>query len=190
MPPSYDSLHLQPSRRSTFHKTRKGALRSQNWPFPLTVAASKTSSIHPDHLAQAGFYSTPTPDDATVTTCFACEVVVGVWEEGEDPLARHLAAAEEAELECPWAIIQEASWEKTGGLDGKDSETEWAACWGQDGKMHPRGELMQRARKGTFALGWPHHGEKGVPTPEEVRHDLLMSSSGSVEVRSLTARME
>ncbi|GAA5925744.1 baculoviral IAP repeat-containing protein [Sporobolomyces koalae] len=168
MAPSYDSLHLNTSRRSTFHKTRKGVHRSQNWPFPLTAAASKSSTIHPDHLAQAGFYSTPTADDSTVTTCFACEVAVGVWEEGEDPLSRHLAAVEEAELECPWATIQEASWESTGGLEGKGSSAEWERYWGPEGKLHPRGEIMDRARKGTFALGWPNHGKAGVPTADEI----------------------
>ncbi|GAA6062770.1 hypothetical protein JCM10212_006883 [Sporobolomyces blumeae] len=168
MPPSYDSLWLTSSRRSTFHKARKGALRSQNWPFPLTAAASRTSTVHPDHLARAGFYSTPTSDDPTVTTCFACDVVVGVWEEGEDPMARHVAAADEAQLDCPWASVQTASWEATGGLEGKDRETDWPRCWGDDGEMHPRGVAMERARKGTFAKGWPHHGEKGVPTADDI----------------------
>ncbi|CEQ42474.1 SPOSA6832_04284, partial [Sporobolomyces salmonicolor] len=167
MPPSLTSLHLASSRRSTFHKARKGAQRALNWPYPLTAAAAKSSSIHPDHLVYAGFYSTPTNEDPTVTTCFACEVAVGMWEEGEDPVMRHLAATVEAGVECPWATIQSASWEGTGGLGGKDEQS-WKKYWGEEGEMHPRGDKMARARKGTFAKGWPHHGAKGVPTADEI----------------------
>ncbi|GAA5948652.1 hypothetical protein JCM21900_005201 [Sporobolomyces salmonicolor] len=167
MPPSLTSLHLASSRRSTFHKARKGAQRALNWPYPLTAAAAKSSSIHPDHLVYAGFYSTPTNEDPTVTTCFACEVAVGMWEEGEDPVMRHLAATEEAGVECPWATIQSASWEGTGGLGGKDEQS-WKKYWGEEGEMHPRGDKMARARKGTFAKGWPHHGAKGVPTADQI----------------------
>lgn len=174
MAPSYDNLHLASSRRSTFHKNRKGEqTKKLNWPYPLTVAESKRSTIHPDHLALAGFYSTPLADDPTVTTCFSCQSVVAQWEEGEDPLYRHLMAAEESfDVECSWAVIQQASWANKGGLDAYHPD-EWDKCWGRDGELHPRGEIMERARRGTFKQAWPHHGKKGVPTADEVSTFLL-----------------
>ncbi|GAA5967617.1 hypothetical protein JCM11641_005711 [Rhodosporidiobolus odoratus] len=170
MAPSSSSsltLHLAPSRRSTFHKTRKGANKVLNWPYPLTAAAAKNSSIHPDRLVQAGFYCTPTPDDPTVTTCYLCDVVVGEWEEGEDPLYRHSAAADEVGLSCAWLTVQQASWGEK-GLEGRGKKEDWSQYWGEDGEMHPRGEVMRRAREETFRLGWPHEGVKGVPTRSEI----------------------
>ncbi|BGP16712.1 hypothetical protein JCM10213_009129 [Rhodosporidiobolus nylandii] len=159
-------LHLAPARRATYHKTRKGANKALNWPYPLTAAAAKNSSIHPDRLVAAGFYCTPTADDPTVTTCFLCEVVVGEWEEGEEPLYRHQAAAEEAGLSCGWATVCQASWGEQ-GVEGRDKR-DWEEAWGEDGVLHPRGDTMSSAREETFRLGWPHEGVKGVPTKEEI----------------------
>jgi hypothetical protein len=174
MAPSYENLHLSTARRATFHKNRKGAsTKPLNWPFPLTAAESKRSTIHPDHLSQVGFYSTPMLDDPTVTECFSCGVSVGQWEEGESPLGRHLAAAEEGELECPWAIMLNSSWASQGGLEGKTKE-EWEQCWGTKGELHPRGKVMERARRGTFEHGWPHHGNKKLPTADQVSCKTLL----------------
>lgn len=168
MAPSFENLHLVAARRATFHKNRKGqATKLLNWPHPLTAAEAKRSTIHPDHLALAGFYSTPMDDDPTVTTCFQCECVVGMWEEGESPVERHLAVCDEERVECPWAVIQHASWESLGFLAAK-SRDEWEECWGKDGVLHPRGPLLERARRGTFEHGWPHQGKKGMPTPDDV----------------------
>lgn len=161
-------LHLASARRATFNKTRKGANKALNWPYPLTAAAARTSTIHPDRLVQAGFYCTPTHDDPTVTTCFLCEIVIGQWEEGEDPLYRHEAAIDEAEIRCGWLDVLDQSWTKEGadGLALTPKEA-WPEIWGDH--MHPRGERMAWARLATFRLGWPHEGQVGVPTKEEVR---------------------
>lgn len=161
-------LHLASARRATFNKTRKGANKALNWPYPLTGAAARTSTIHPDRLVEAGFYCTPTHDDPTVTTCFLCEIVIGQWEEGEDPLYRHEAAIDEAEIRCGWLDVLNQSWTKEGadGLALTPRQT-WPEIWGDE--MHPRGERMAWARLATFRLGWPHEGQDGVPTKEEVR---------------------
>ncbi|GAA6011998.1 hypothetical protein JCM11491_000130 [Sporobolomyces phaffii] len=173
MAPAKDKLWLAAARRSTFSNRRKGKNEPLNWPHPITQRQFETSTIHPDHLAHAGFYSTPHLDDPTVTTCFACGVLVGQWDEGESPLARHLAAAAEptddggGPIECPWATLVHASWAPAGGLAGT-SRDEWDARWGPDAEFHPRGAVMERARRGTFDLGWPHHGKKGFPTADEI----------------------
>ncbi|GAA5990824.1 hypothetical protein JCM5350_005129 [Sporobolomyces pararoseus] len=170
MPPSYENLHLSTARRATFHKNRKGAsTKPLNWPYPLTAAESKRSTVHPDHLAAVGFYSIPEEEDPTRTKCFSCQVEVAQWEEGEDPLFRHLEAVkEDDEIDgCPWATILQVSWAHEGGLEGKTRE-EWEGCWGEKGELHPRGEIMERARRGTFEHGWPHHGKKKMPTAEDI----------------------
>lgn len=161
-------LHLLPSRRATFHKTRKGASKVLNWPYPLTAAAAKSSTIHPDRLAKCGFYCTPTSDDPTCTTCFLCDVSVAEWEEGEDPLYRHQAAAEEMGTRCGFATMVEVSWGED-GIEGRGKKDEWKQYWGEGQVLHPRGEVISKARIETFRLGWPHEGSKGVPTKEEVR---------------------
>ncbi|PRQ74729.1 hypothetical protein AAT19DRAFT_15082 [Rhodotorula toruloides] len=174
MPPTASSsstLFLALSRRQTFHKSRKAAsTKHLNWPYPLSGAAAKTSSIHPDRLVEAGFYSTPIDEDATVTTCFACGVVVGMWEEGEDALFRHEAAAEEAGIRCPFATVRRHAWGEE-GVDAPGREKEnWDEYWGDEGEWHPRGERMNEARRGTFDVGWPHDDDEGgVPTRDEVR---------------------
>ncbi|KAL7339470.1 hypothetical protein BJY59DRAFT_726790 [Rhodotorula toruloides] len=173
MPPTASSsstLFLAPSRRQTFHKSRKAAsTKHLNWPYPLSGAAAKSSSIHPDRLVEAGFYSTPIDDDPTVTTCFACGVVVGMWEEGEDALFRHEAAAEEAGIRCPFATVRRHGWGEE-GVDAPGREREsWDECWGEEGEWHPRGERMNEARRGTFDVGWPYDDDgDGVPTRDEI----------------------
>ncbi|BGP02487.1 chromosome segregation protein, BIR1 [Rhodosporidium toruloides NP11] [Rhodotorula toruloides] len=173
MPPTASSsstLFLALSRRQTFHKSRKAAsTKHLNWPYPLSGAAAKTSSIHPDRLVEAGFYSTPIDEDATVTTCFACGVVVGMWEEGEDALFRHEAAAEEAGIRCPFATVRRHAWGEE-GVDAPGREKEnWDEYWGDEGEWHPRGERMNEARRGTFDVGWPHDDDEGgVPTRDEI----------------------
>jgi len=162
------SLHLVPVRRATFHKSRKAAAtKSLNWPYPLTGAAAKASSIHPDRLADAGFFATPTRDDPTVTTCFLCDVVIGEWEEGEDPLYRHQAAADEAGIRCGWVTVLSEAWDPD-ALDSRAKDG-WDELWGDEGELHPRGGRMGAAREHTFRLGWPHDDEEGVPTKEEAR---------------------
>ncbi|GAA5983783.1 hypothetical protein JCM10908_005926 [Rhodotorula pacifica] len=178
------ALHLASARRATFNKTRKGANKTLNWPYPLTAAAARTSSIHPDRLVEAGFYCTPTHGDPTVTTCFLCEIVIGQWEEGEDPLYRHQAAIDEAEIQCGWLTVLSESWTKDGVADGIDNvprET-WPELWGGEGaEMHPRGERMAWARLATFRLGWPHEGDDGVPTKEEIAAAGWVFRPGSEE---------
>ncbi|GAA6056283.1 hypothetical protein JCM3770_006756 [Rhodotorula araucariae] len=161
------SLHLVPTRRATFHKSRKAAAtKPLNWPYPLTGPAAKASSVHPDRLAEAGFFATPTRDDPTVTTCFLCDVVIGEWEDGEDPLYRHQAAADEAGIRCGWVTVQSEGWGPE-GVDARPPE-QWEALWGDDGELHPRGGRMGAAREHTFRIGWPHHGEEGIPTAAEI----------------------
>ncbi|GAA5864180.1 hypothetical protein JCM3774_001247 [Rhodotorula dairenensis] len=166
------ALHLASARRATYNKTRKGANKALNWPYPLTAAAARTSSIHPDRLVEAGFYCTPTHDDPTVTTCFLCEIVIGQWEEGEDPLYRHQAAIDEAEIRCGWLDVLSQSRTRDGGTDGGIAHVPrdtWPVIWGGQGaEMHPRGERMTWARLATFRLGWPHEGVRGVPTKEDI----------------------
>ncbi|BGP25119.1 chromosome segregation protein, BIR1 [Rhodotorula toruloides] len=172
MPPTASSsstLFLAPSRRATFHKSRKAAsTKHLNWPYPLSGAAAKLSTIHPDRLVEAGFYATPTDEDATVTTCFACGVVVGMWEDGEDALYRHEAAAEEAGIQCPFAIVRRHGWGEEGVDAPGRARENWDECWGEEGEWHPRGERMSEARRGTFDVGWPHDGDSGVPTCDEI----------------------
>lgn len=186
-PPTRAMLHLATARRATFNKSRKGQNRALNWPYPLTAAAAKSSSIHPDRLVEAGFYCTPTADDPTVTTCYLCDIVVGQWEEGEDPLYRHEAAIEEAEIRCAYLDVLTQSWSPAAAAaaDGQDSmdeqeeegaylasvpQTEWNERWSGDGaEYHPRNARMHEARLATFRLGWPHEGAAGVPTKENVR---------------------
>lgn len=175
---STSQLHLATGRRATFNKTRKGANKALNWPYPLTGAAAKASTIHPDRLVEAGFYCTPVHDDPTVTTCFLCDIVIGQWEEGEDPLYRHTAAVEEAEIACGWLAVLSESWTRPGsdGLASRPRNT-WSDLWGGEGAAnHPRGERMRWARLATFRLGWPHEGEEGVPSKEEVRLSRLAHS--------------
>ena len=168
------SLHLVPSRRATFNKSRKAAAtKGLNWPFALTGAAAKASTIHPDRLAAAGFHATPNKLDPTVTTCFLCDVVVGQWEEDEDPVFRHKAAADEAGTRCGWVTVQSHEWSPN-DIDERP-QTEWAALWGDDGELHPRGGRMGAAREHTFRLGWPHDDDEGIPTKEEVRPCSLSS---------------
>lgn len=193
MPPTASSsstLFLAPSRRQTFHKSRKAAsTKHLNWPYPLSGAAAKSSSIHPDRLVEAGFYSTPIDDDPTVTTCFACGVVVGMWEEGEDALFRHEAAAEEAGIRCPFATVRRHGWGEE-GVDAPGREREsWDECWGEEGEWHPRGERMNEARRGTFDVGWPYDDDgDGVPTRDEVRWRLHCSSFTPNIAHPLVAR--
>ena len=159
------TLHVLQSRRATFNKSRKGANRALNWPHPLTNTASKPSSstIHPDHLAAAGFYSTPTAEEPTRSTCYLCESVVDSWEEGDDPLERHL----ELNDSCGWAVLQQlqGDWAQ---YEGTRDKKEWAAAFGKAGELHPRSERVRSARASSFSVGWPHTGVKGVPTAEEV----------------------
>lgn len=148
-------------RRATFNKARKGAQRPLNWPLPLTKP--KSSTIHPDHLAAAGFHSTPTAEEPTRSTCYLCDSVVESWTEGDDPLARHL----ELNDRCGWAVLQRLlkEWSPFGGLRDKE---EWSEAFGEQREWHPKGERVKIARLASFGVGWPHAGVKGVPTAEEV----------------------
>lgn len=158
---SSTTLHLTSTRRSTYKKARKGAQRPLNWPHPLTASKSSPSSIHPDHLAAAGFYSTPTAEEPTRSTCFSCSAVVEVWTEGDDPIATHV----EISPSCGWALLKLllTSWP-----DGVREKKEWDAAWGQGGDLWPRSERVESARLASFGTGWPHDGEEGVPSTNEV----------------------
>ncbi|SCV72303.1 BQ2448_4997 [Microbotryum intermedium] len=150
-------LHLYPTRRATYHKSRKGASRSLNWPLALTKAASSTSSIHADHLSRAGFYSTPTSDHPSATTCFLCDVVIEEWEEGDEPVSLHL----ERSPRCAWAILLSNMAD-----DPNKIRKHWD--WGNDGTDWPRSDKIQSARLMSFERGWPHKGARGVPTVQQL----------------------
>ncbi|ORY52833.1 hypothetical protein BCR35DRAFT_18663 [Leucosporidium creatinivorum] len=156
-------LHLIPTRRATYNKSRKGAQRALNWPFALASSAAKPSpsTIHPDHLAAAGFHSTPTAEQPTRSTCFLCEVVVEEWAEGDQPLEVHL----ELNDQCGWAVLQRIL---TTWTDGLREKKEWKGAWGERGEWWPKSDYMISAREASFEKGWPHEGEKGVPTKEEI----------------------
>ncbi|SGZ30409.1 BQ5605_C048g12352 [Microbotryum silenes-dioicae] len=157
MASSSEPLHLYPTRRATYHKSRKGASRSLNWPHPLTKAASTTSSIHADHLSRAGFYSTPTSDHPSSTTCFLCDLVVDRWCEGDEPLLLHLTRSPH----CGWAILLSNMAD-----DPNKIRKHWD--WGIDGSDWPRSDKIQSARLMSFERGWPHKGAKGVPTVQQL----------------------
>lgn len=155
------TLHLQSSRRLTYHKTRKGELKSLNWPHALTP---KSITIHPEKLSQAGFISTPTATAPDLVTCYLCQTTVQDWTVGDLPLERH----REANPYCAYVKMQSVVW------DEWRTEAEWD--WGDDGEDWPRSEKMDQARLDTFAIGWPHAGVTGIPTPDEVSSSNLISS--------------
>lgn len=157
-------LHLLPTRRATYNKSRKGTLRPLNWPHPLK-STTPASTIHPDQLAQAGFYSTPTSDNPTRSTCYLCQLVVQEWVEGDLPLELHL----ERNDQCGWAVLQHLQGEWKDGIRDKQ---EWIKAWGQRGEWWPKSDYINSARQASFAKGWPHEGVEGVPTKEEVSHVL------------------
>lgn len=161
-PSTAPQLHTYTARRATFNKSRKGANRALNWPHPLTVAASKTSTVHPDHLAQAGFYCTPTAEEPTRSQCFACGTVVEHWNEGDSPIELHLQKNET----CGWALMTHLTeiWP-----DGIRDKKGWDKAWGVNGTLWPQSSRMQSARVASFQAGdWPHEQRSGVPSTSEV----------------------
>lgn len=147
------SLNLPSVRRSTFHKTRRGASKPLNWPHPLVP---KSLSIHADKLSQAGFVHSPTLDEPDRTTCYLCSVQVSGWEAGDEVWGKH----RDGNADCAFLKMEEVVWNEW------KEETQWD--WGVDGVDWPRSERMDRARLETFAVGWPHDGALGIPTKEEV----------------------
>jgi len=165
-------LHLIPTRRATYNKSRKGAQRRLNWPHPLASSLAKPSpsSIHPQHLAAAGFHSTPTLQHPTRSTCFLCHIIVEEWIEGDSPLQRHL----ELNHHCGWAILQTILHRWAQGLrDHKD----WTAAWGQRAEWWPKSDYINQARLASFDKGWPHQGDERVPSKEEVCYLAIRDST-------------
>ncbi|KAI5479940.1 hypothetical protein MNV49_002230, partial [Pseudohyphozyma bogoriensis] len=157
------SLHLTSTRRATFTKRAK----QPKWPFTL----KSSHSIHPDKLAESGFYHAPTPSSAGATKCFLCAVEVSDWREGDDVDERHY----EANPGCGWAIYRLALWEKL------KPKSQWEASWGEDGAWWPRSDFLQAAREASFEVGWPHHGVKGMPTAKQFAQAGWFFTPGSGE---------
>lgn len=150
-------MHLPQSRRSTFHKSRKQPHKLLNWPHPLVP---KSSPRHPDKLALAGFYSTPTLHQPDLTTCFICHLQLADWTSDQDVNQRHLQHSPH----CPWAILIQQNWHHS------KEPIHWD--WGINALNHPRGNKLHQARLGTFNLGWPHDNVEGIPTPLQVSPSL------------------
>lgn len=119
-------------------------------------------------MSSAGFYHSPTNAKPLLTRCYLCKVEVEEWEEGDSPIEKHLVASRLVELpnqpegsECALAVVKSQSWETDGARLGDTWD------WGESGVNWPRGERMENARKGTFAVGWPVM-EEGVPSIDEV----------------------
>jgi hypothetical protein len=167
---SNGSLHLYSSRRSTFNKTRKGVNRALNWPHALTAAAAKVSTIHPDHLAHAGFHCVPTVEAPTRSACFSCRVEIEQWTEGDDPDQIHL----DQSPTCGYAVLRYLTEQWPDGIRDKK---EWDRAWGQesrDSSLWPNSARMQSARLASFQVAasqsdlWPHDSQSGVPSPASV----------------------
>ena len=145
------TFHLLTSRRQTFNRSaRKGLSKAQLWPYAL-----KSKHPHPDSLALSGFHHTA----GLATRCFECELEVDDWAEGEDVNERHLAGSPGCASAVFAALVEQ--WQR--GLGDKRTWT-----WGDRGRDWPTGTRLAELRRKSFELGWPKHGLKGVPTPDEV----------------------
>ncbi|KAK4047231.1 hypothetical protein OIV83_005533 [Microbotryomycetes sp. JL201] len=168
------SLWLVQSRRATYHKSRKGQQRALNWPFPLTGHAANASTVHPDRLADCGLYSTPTLDSPTCSTCFACSAVIAQLQDGDDPVEKHLQALDASTGEpavCGWLTLKriQHSWPE-GVIDAitRDGDSsDWAAILGDEWRQ-PHSKRLNEARSHTFEYGWPHEGQTGIPSKQEI----------------------
>ncbi|KAK4047054.1 hypothetical protein OIO90_006338 [Microbotryomycetes sp. JL221] len=165
------TLHLVQSRRATYHKSRKGAQRPLNWPFALTGTTASNSSIHPDKLADNGLYSTPDDQDATKSTCFCCGTVVTQLSDGDDLVERHQTALERNARQdtlCGWLTLKKLQIEwPQGVLEAKQATSTWSQVLGDEWSQ-PNSTRLQQARQSSFNVGWPHEGEKGVPTKQQI----------------------
>lgn len=148
--PSY----LPSTRLESFLKKRRGAQKSLNWPF-----ISSTSTLNPDQISSSGFSHIPTKEEPLKSTCYLCDALISNWIEGENVDLRHL---EESKGDCPLAIIRNQSREPDTTLAGKPFPTTFSNL------DHPKSDKNQSARLGTFTLGWPWEGVKGIPTKEEI----------------------
>ncbi|KAM0791649.1 hypothetical protein ACM66B_006085 [Microbotryomycetes sp. NB124-2] len=171
---AHASLHLVQSRRSTYHKSRKGSQRALNWPFAVTGSQANSSTIHPDKLAHNGLYSTPTTESPTCSTCFACGAVVDKLDEGDDPIEKHaqalLAQHDTHTRACGWLTLKRIQqlWPE-GLVDGThaDNDKDWDKVLGDEWRQ-PHSDRMLQARLDTFKHGWPHEKTKGVPPKEQI----------------------
>ncbi|XP_075226321.1 death-associated inhibitor of apoptosis 2-like [Lycorma delicatula] len=73
------SVQITRSLRTMYQENELARLQSfESWPKPYIVT--------PESLARAGFYYTRESD---TVKCAFCNVMVGHWEEGDDPIAEH-----------------------------------------------------------------------------------------------------
>lgn len=151
-----------PNRLASF-SVRRPAKAALKWPFTIPKKIPASSTIHPHHLSNAGFYYTPLPNLPTRTTCYLCHLAVDEWKEGDNPIERHLSDG--GEHECGWAMFVKVKQEWDGKLKSK---TEWEKHWGASGQWWPKGVKLEEYRKMTFEAGWPHTGVAGMPTVDEV----------------------
>ncbi|KAK5221345.1 hypothetical protein LTR72_006905 [Exophiala xenobiotica] len=116
----------------------------------------------PEELAKAGFYYKPSSESNDNTICFMCGRFLDGWEADDDPIQEHVKHSSD----CAWAILMDAG--QNASYDVNNMED-------------PTGQHCADARRGTFAIGWPHESKRGwtcktekmveagwyyVPTPE------------------------
>lgn len=96
----------------------------------------------PEDLAKAGFYYKPSKSSNDNTICYLCDRQLGGWEPDDDPIEEHMKHSPE----CGWAILM------TAARDVKQDA---------DAMEDPTGQLLEDARRATFAIGWPHESKRG-----------------------------
>ena len=92
-----ESLNARLESFSKSKRVKKGSSTTVlKWPHPPSFEAN------PQTLAEAGFYYTPSLNNADAVACFVCDKYLSDWEETDDPFEVHALRGNA----CCWAIAR------------------------------------------------------------------------------------
>ena len=122
--------------------TKEARLKSFEPPTKRSKAGWPHKSPTADAIATAGFYYTPHKIGEDNVKCFMCDAKLDGWEKDDDPVQEHLRHSPECGYAILMSLVQQPHFDTEAMED-------------------PTSTAMEKARRSTFDLGWPHDSKRG-----------------------------